>query len=225
MGLIDAIIRNDIAETKKLITSSRELPNSSLATGATRQRSIEFYFETIRHYLIAGDTPLHAAAAGYRVAIGKLLVESGADVSARNRRGAGPLHYAADGGPMVVNLKSLEQGAMVEFLIKSGADPNSVNKNSVAPLHRAVRMRCPHAVSALIAGGADLQLKNGNGSTPLHLAVQNTGKGGTGSNEAKALQKEIIVLLLKAGADPNSRDGRGKTVRQCAKSDWILALL
>jgi ankyrin repeat protein len=225
MALIQSIACDDYQETKKLINSSGELAKSSLASGASRQNSAEFYFKRIRHYLMTGDTPLHAASAGYRVRIAKLLLDSGADVSARNRRGAQPLHYAADGGPVVINWKPMEQVSMIELLIKSGADPNSVNKNGVTPIHRAVRTRCPEAVNVLIVGGANVKLKNGNGSTPLHLAVQNTGRGGSGSDEAKALQKEIIELLIEAGADPSSRDGRGKTVRQCTKSEWILALL
>jgi len=58
----------------------------------------------------------------------------------------------------------------------------------------------------------------------LHLAVQNTGRGGTGSLESKTLQKEIIGLLLKAGANPQDGDGQGKTIRQSIQGDWIQAL-
>jgi hypothetical protein len=70
----------------------------------------------------------------------------------------------------------------------------------VAPLHRAVRNRCSAAVRALIDGGADPRAPNRNGSTPLLLATQNTGRGGSGSAEAKAQQKEILRLLMEHGA-------------------------
>jgi hypothetical protein len=43
------------------------------------------------HYAYAGDTPLHLAAAGYQTALAEELVSKGANVSARNRRGAEPL--------------------------------------------------------------------------------------------------------------------------------------
>src|SRR5262249_39492501 len=99
---------------------------------------------------------------------------------------------------------------MIVFLIEKGADPNALDKSGVAPLHRAVRQRCSRAVDSLLRHGATVRLKNKSGSTPLHLAVQNTGRGGTGSPEAKALQREIIELLLKAGAGPQESDGRGK---------------
>jgi hypothetical protein len=55
--------------------------------------------------------------------------------------------------------------------------------------------------------------------------VQSTGRGGTGSAESRALQQEIIGLLLKAGADPKDRDARGKTVRQSIQSAWLQPLL
>lgn len=114
---------------------------------------------------------------------------------------------------------------MIAFLIKKGADPNALDKSGVAPLHRAVRQRCSRAADSLLRNGADVRLKNKSGSTPLHLAVQNTGRGGTGSPESRDLQREIIELLGKAGADPKDRDARGKTAQQCATSEWIRALL
>jgi hypothetical protein len=66
----------------------------------------------------------------------------------------------------------------------------------VTPLHRAVRTRCAAAVGALLDGGADTRRKNRSGSTPMLLAAQNTGRGGTGSPEAKA-QQDVIVRMLE----------------------------
>jgi hypothetical protein len=114
---------------------------------------------------------------------------------------------------------------MIAFLIKKGANPNTLDKSGVAPLHRVVRNRCTMAVDSLLCNGADVRVKNKSGSTPLHLAVQNTGKSGTGSPESKTLQRGIIELLLKAGANQQDQDARGKTAKQCAKSEWIRVLL
>jgi hypothetical protein len=46
-----------------------------------------------------GDTALHIAAAAYEPEIVTLLIEHGAGVDEKNRRGARPLDYAADGIP------------------------------------------------------------------------------------------------------------------------------
>ena len=77
---------------------------------------------------------------------------------------------------------------------------NAIDKSGVAPLHRAVRNRCAAAAKALLLGGADPRALNRSGSTPMLLATQNTGRGGSGSPEAKAQQKEILRLLKKHGA-------------------------
>jgi hypothetical protein len=220
-----AIVRGKTSEAAKLLGTSPFLARQCLAVGATRAAATDFYFEEIEHYLIAGDTPLHAAAASYRTALAQALIKNGADVTAQNRRGAEPLHYAADGGPGLRTWNPQQQAEIITFLIKAGADPNALDKSGVAPLHRAVRQRCPTAVNTLLRNGAQIRLKNKSGSTPLHLAVQNTGRGGTGSPESKTCQGEIIQILLDGGADPQDRDARGKTVAECAKGDWISAML
>ena len=224
-SLVRAVVRNDAGEVAKLISATPSLAQGCLAVGATRQGATDFFFEEINHYLYAGDTPLHAAAATYRIDIARALLSNGADIAARNRRGAQPLHYAADGLPGSSTWNPQAQAEMITLLIQAGADPNALDKSGVAPLHRAVRQRCPGAVNALLRNGASVRLKNKSGSTPLHLAVQNTGRGGSGSPAAKHFQREIIALLLQAGADPRDQDGRGKTARQCTQSDWIHALL
>ena len=89
------------------------------------------------------------------------------------------------------------QAKTVALLIQSGADPNTKDMSGVAPLHRAVRTRCAAAVEALLAGGADPRLANKTGSTPLQLAGQPTGRGGSGSVDAKAQQAEILRLLAR----------------------------
>ncbi|HZO83772.1 MAG TPA: hypothetical protein VFC26_01075, partial [Verrucomicrobiae bacterium] len=63
------------------------------------------------------------------------------------------------------------------------------------------------------------------GSTAFHLAVQNTGRGGSGSDDAKAAQRRIIEELLSCGADTSIKDGKGKSVVDCARSGWIRDML
>jgi ankyrin repeat protein len=189
--------------------------------GATRQNASEWFFEEIAHYLYAGDTPLHLAAAAFQTPVAKLLVRRGANCRARNRRGAEPLHYAADAN----RWQPAAQRSVIEYLIEAGADPNAFDKSGVSPLHRAVRTRASAAVQALLSGGARVDLRNARGSTPLHLAVQNTGRGGSGSVRARREQKKIIAILLDAGARAVDKDGNGRSVRDAASSDHIRTLL
>jgi hypothetical protein len=67
--------------------------------------------------------------------------------------------------------------------------------DGATPLHRAVRTRCAEAVRALLDHGANPAIRNKNGSTALNLALHTTGRGGSGSPEAKAQQQAILLLL------------------------------
>ena len=201
-SLMQAIVRNDASEVAMRLENSPSLAREPLILGATREVAADFFFKEINHYLYGGDTPLHAAAAGYRIEIARMLLQNGATVTSRNRRGAEPLHYAADGGPGSPHWNPEAQAATILLLIQAGANPNALDKTGVAPLHRAVRQRCPAAVDSLLKNGADVLLKNKSGTTPLRLAVLTTGRGGSGTPEAKVCQQQIIEILLAAGADP-----------------------
>jgi len=194
MRLVAAIVAADDA-VAGLRATHPALAQARLGQGATRHGARDYLIDAIAHYLYAGDTALHAAAAAYRDGIARKLIAMGADVRARNRRGAEPLHYAADGVPGAPSWNPAAQAATVACLIESGADPNAIDMNGVAPLHRAVRTRCAAAVQALLERGADPRRQNGNGSSPMLLATRNTGRGGSGSHEAKAQQERILELL------------------------------
>ena len=221
MDLVGAIVSGDRETAARLADHSPTLVRERAAVGATRQGAEPYFFEVIRHYLYAGDTALHIAAAGFKGEIAQDLMDRGADCSATNRRGATPLHYAADSNIW----NPAAQSATIDCLIRAGANPNALDNSGVAPLHRAVRTRCAAAVEALLAGGAEPRCRNKGGSTPLHLAVQNTGRGGSGTPHAVEQQRQIIALLLRHGARPEDRDGKGKTVHDAARADWMRVLL
>jgi ankyrin repeat protein len=198
--LMEAIAQGDDDAVSRLLADAPGLAQATLHEGATRTAAKAHFLTAIGHYVYAGDTALHVAAAAHSPGIARMLLDLGADVNARNRRGAAPLHYAADGSPASAAWNPDAQAAATACLIAAGADPNAVDRSGVAPLHRAVRTRCAAAVSALIAGGADVSRGNASGSTPMRLATQQTGRGGSGSPQAKAQQAEIIDLLERAGA-------------------------
>jgi hypothetical protein len=189
-----AVARGDPAILSRL-RQSPHLPRATLAVGATRESAEAFRLAGIGHYVYAGDTMLHVAAATYASDVARILIDAGADVGARNRRGAEPLHYAADGRPGGPTWNPSAQGRIVKLLIEAGADPDALDKSGVAPLHRAVRTRCTGAVRALLAGGANPRLRNKSGSTPRMLAEATTGRGGSGGDDAKREQRVILRLL------------------------------
>ena len=169
----------------------------SLVTAGVARRD-EFFMTERLAQVYEGDTALHAAAFSYDTAMARRLVARGANVGAKNRRGAEPLHAAVIGVPGSAHWNPTRQKAVILYLIEAGADPNATAAGGVTPLHRAVRNRCSAAVEALLSAGADRRLENYRGSTASDLADWTTGRGGTGSAEAKAEQQIIIELLDKA---------------------------
>src|SRR6186713_1698370 len=94
-----------------------------------------------------------------------------------------------------------EQRRRIVAALKRGADVHATDKNGVTALHNAVRFRSPAAVQTLIENGADVnQACRRNGSTALYRATTQTGAPGTAGRGSAA--REIIELLLAAGADP-----------------------
>jgi ankyrin repeat protein len=225
LALFGAIAARDRTEIARRLDSSLSLASRPIRIAASRHDSETYFLTAIHHYVYAGDTALHLAAAAYQPELAGSLVARGANVRARNRRGAEPLHYAADGGPDTTHWDPAAQREVITYLIRAGADPNALDASGVAPLHRAVRNRCSAAASALIDNGADPLLVNRRGSTALHLAVQNTGKSNSGTDACKAEQRQLIMLLLRNGASPTDVDANGKPVAAAASSDWIRHLL
>lgn len=189
--LVRAIVNGRVDEVRLQLKAAPTLATAVLAHGATRQRSTEYFFAEVKHYMYAGDTPLHMAGAAFQRSIARLLVAHGADHRARNRRGAQPLHYAADTNHWDPDA----QADTIDYFLSIGADPNAVDNDGVAPLHRAIRTRSAAAVRALLDGGADPARPNGRGSTPLQLALKTTGRSGSGSPLARRQQQMIERLL------------------------------
>jgi ankyrin repeat protein len=207
LDFVRVVVDGDVDQVSLRLAGNPALATMPSEVGATRQGASDFFFTDIAHYLYAGDTALHMAAAAWRRPVAELLIAHGADCRAPNRRGAEPLHYAAD-------TNRWDPGAqveLIEYLLSVGADPNAVDRAGVAPLHRAVRTWSLPAVRALLDGGASARQPNKTGSTPLHLAVQTTGRGGSGSPHAREQQAGIVRLLLERGAQVTDQDSRGRS--------------
>jgi ankyrin repeat protein len=187
--LLAAIANLDHSAAADLLNAAPSLATATLA------RRDEFFLAERLAQVYEGDTALHAAGFSYDPEMARDLITRGADIRARNRRRAEPLHAAVTGAPGSASWNPARQRDVILYLIEAGADPNAAAAGGVTPLHRAVRNRCSAAVGALLGAGADARLQNDRGSTAADLAHQATGRGGTGSAAAKAEQRIIIELL------------------------------
>jgi ankyrin repeat protein len=195
---VRTIIDGDVAAAAALLKANPECAKEAFEIGATRRKAAAFFYRDIAHYCYEGDTALHMAAAAFQRSTARLLVRRGAALDAKNRRGAEPLHYAADANCW----HPTAQAETITYLLSAGANVNARDANGATPLHRAVRTRSAPAVRALLAGGADVHATNKNGSSPFGLAVRTTGRGGSGSTRAREQQADIIAMLIEAGAMP-----------------------
>jgi len=120
---------------------------------------------------------IHLAAKGDIEAVKRHLTAK-ADVNAKNKTGATPLHFATNYGQLEI----------VELLISKGADVNAKDHVSITPLH-LVPIFHNHQLKIaglLIAKGANVNAKSDVDETPLDWAVDNA-------------HKEIADLLRKHG--------------------------
>ena len=155
-----------------------------------------------------GRTPLHAAAnAGYK-GVAEVLLAHKADPNARDMYGATPLHFAAAAG----------QAVLVELLLAHQADINAKDTGpgnhgdlrsdaptrGATPLVVAILRKQPEIVKLLLAHKADIhfECEISDNSNPL---PQGQVRGYPLGVAVEGGIPAIVDLLLKAGADPNSR--------------------
>ena len=66
MTLVRTIVIADDTVAFHLLAANPALAKARFEIGATRQTAETFYLDEIGHYIYAGDTALHLAAAAYR---------------------------------------------------------------------------------------------------------------------------------------------------------------
>lgn len=176
-----------------------------------------------------GMTALHWAAWHDDAALGKKLLERGADPAATNHYSITPLYLACQNG----------NGELVRALLKAGADPNTAIPGGETALMTAARTGKIEAVRALIEAGARVNAREQKGQTAIMWAAAEghtevvdallaagadfkTQLKNSGFNAfyfaIRAGHTEVVRLLLDAGADINGAmqpaNSRGRNVKK-----------
>src|SRR5262245_5735343 len=138
-----------------------------------------------------GSTALHHAAGYGPLDNLQLLIDKGADVNAKNRRGSTPLHWA------------IHDEAKVRLLLAKGANVNARQAQGRTPLYLAAMLgNGVPTLRLLLSKGADPNLDTVNGQTPLMMAAR--------------FNVEAMRLLIDKGSDVNAKDGAGETALMSA---------
>ncbi len=140
------------------------------------------------------ETPLQMIAGdeAANLAIGKMLIEAGADVNRGDPDGDTPLHVAALGG----------SARFAAMLIAHGARVDARDSAGKTPLHDAAYATSPGVAAVLLAHGAQAMARDKAGDTPMHLLRDGETAGDVNG---------FVALLLKHGADIQARGEQGNS--------------
>ncbi|KAF3850603.1 hypothetical protein F7725_012375 [Dissostichus mawsoni] len=159
------------------------------------------------------STPLHFAAGFGRKDVVEHLLQTGANVHARDDGGLIPLHNACSFG----------HAEVVSLLLCQGADPNARDNWNYTPLHEAAIKGKIDVCIVLLQHGADPNIRNTDGKSALDLADPSAKAVLTGEYKKDELLEaasglvplhnacsyghfEVTELLLKHGACVNAMD-------------------
>ncbi|MFN7173792.1 MAG: ankyrin repeat domain-containing protein [Thermaurantiacus tibetensis] len=132
----------------------------------------------------SGDTALHIVTRRRDAPWMRFLIESGADVNARDREGNTPLIVAAQSG--------FTDG--IRLLAAFKANPNLTNARGQTALFRAVQLRDAAAVELLLAMGADPDIpEHQTGLSARDIAAADPRAGPVGKLLAEAPAKRRAV--------------------------------
>ena len=148
------------------------------------------------HNFDNASTPLHLTSEEGHVDVARMLMEFGADLSARDMDSWTPLHSASSMGHVNV----------VRILMESNADASAQDLDNWTPLLWASSMGHVDVARMLLEFGADVSAQTQDGRTPLHWA---SGMG----------HVDVAQMLIERGADVSAQDKDGWTPLHWASND------
>ncbi|KAK2733452.1 hypothetical protein FQN57_002106 [Myotisia sp. PD_48] len=134
----------------------------------------------------------------------KYLIKRGVDVNARAGDGNSLLHLAVlweNRGP--IGLRRVNTFLPSRFLLDHGANPNTLNSQSLAPLHLTYNLA---EWEDLLYWGANVDVLDPQDRTTLLRLLSNTEE-----NFSLAVLTQQCKVLLRNGANPNTKDRNGYT--------------
>jgi ankyrin repeat protein len=147
----------------------------------------------------SGWTPLHVAVAEEQADVVRLLVEAGADLSARTEHRRTPLHVALECSP-----------GLVPLLVELGAAVDAPSAAYLDDTHRLAGQLDDGATLTDPATGVDLLswAAYGGATRSARLLLERGADvdGGALHAAASGARLELVRLLLGAGADVDRRD-------------------
>jgi ankyrin repeat protein len=146
-----------------------------------------------------GNRPLHYAVANGNLEIAKMLLAAGADPNGRGYGDDTPLMRA----------RTVKMGRL---LIDNGADVAAVDKDGMTPLMHACNLDVTRLVKRLLELGVDVNAKSRIGATALIYGVYSRCM-----SMEKPKKRDIVDLLLAAGADINHKDKKKMTALKIAQ--------
>ncbi|MAS20098.1 MAG: hypothetical protein CMF34_07490 [Leeuwenhoekiella sp.] len=187
------------------------------AAGGRSFKAVELMFSYLAEGVVnatnaQGQTALMLAAGSNAPEAVSFLIENGAEVALKDKRGNDAGFYLIDSyraprrgrGPTTESNAQNPVEAKLKTLLAAGYAINTLQEANTSLLHLAAEKNELTLVKPLVDNGIDLNVVNDNGNTALHIAAM------------KAENEKILALLVKAGADTSIETQFGETAYDLA---------